>query len=93
SGKTSAGLTFYYITKSMINEIGNIKEFVIEQEELDTFRIKYSSNLELNERNKSLIKSKFTKFLEPGLTVHFDRVDALKRNESGKLKQFISHIN
>ena len=31
SGKKAAGLTFYYITKSIIEDDGNVKEFVIEQ--------------------------------------------------------------
>ena len=31
SGKKAAGLTFYYITKSIIENDGNVKEFIIEQ--------------------------------------------------------------
>ena len=37
SGKVVPGLTFYYVTKSVIEEDGNVQEFVIEQTALDTF--------------------------------------------------------
>src|SRR5690606_10593681 len=47
SGKTVPGLTFYYVTKSIISNDGNVKEFVIEQISLDTFKIIYVSSQEL----------------------------------------------
>jgi phenylacetate-CoA ligase len=34
SGKKSPGLTFYYVTKSIIEDDGNVKEFVIKQTKL-----------------------------------------------------------
>ena len=37
SGKKSPGLTFYYVTKSIIEDDGNVKEFVIKQTKIDTF--------------------------------------------------------
>ncbi len=39
SGKKAAGLTFYYVTKTVIEDDGNVKEFIIEQLKLDTFKI------------------------------------------------------
>lgn len=44
SGKKAAGLTFYYITKSVIEDDGNVKEFVVEQQSLDQFHIRYVSD-------------------------------------------------
>src|SRR5690606_1016871 len=44
SGKKAAGLTFYYITKSIIEDNGAVKEFVIEQLKLDTFKVLYVSS-------------------------------------------------
>ena len=43
SGKKSPGLTFYYVTKSIIEDDGNVKEFVIKQTKIDTFEIEYVS--------------------------------------------------
>ena len=48
SGKKAPGLTFYYVTKSIIEDDGNVKEFVIRQTKRDTFEIDYVSEKELN---------------------------------------------
>lgn len=92
SGKTAAGLTFYYITKSIINDRANVKEFVIDQEKLDTFKITYVSDEELSYENTVAVKQAVEKYLEPYLTVIFERKDNIKRSKSGKLRQFTSHL-
>lgn len=92
SGKRAAGLTFYYVTKTIIENDGNVKEFIIEQLKLDTFKISYVSETLLSEEKTQLIKDAVTKYLEPDLTVNFERKTVLKRAKSGKLKQFSSNI-
>ncbi|WP_299121200.1 phenylacetate--CoA ligase family protein [uncultured Winogradskyella sp.] len=93
SGKKAAGLTFYYITKSVIENDGNVSEFVVEQSRLDTFNISYVCKTELSEAKKATIKAEVIRYLEPNITINFNRVEQLKRSKSGKLKQFTSHIN
>ena len=93
SGKKAAGLTFYYITKSIIENDGVVKEFVIEQHTLDTFKVVYVSNQTLQEEKLTEIKKEMESYLETGLTILFERVSELKRSKSGKLKQFTSYIN
>jgi phenylacetate-CoA ligase len=93
SGKKAAGLTFYYITKSIIEDDGHIKEFVIEQLELDSFRIIYVSTKELSTEKIKKISIEIEKYLEKGLTIVFERQDNLIRSKSGKLKQFTSYLN
>ena len=92
SGKKAAGLTFYYITKSIIEDDGNVKEFVIKQTEIDTFEIEYVSSKLLEENQINKIKQAINNYLEPNLTVTFHRKEYLKRSKSGKLKQFVSLI-
>lgn len=92
SGKKAAGLTFYYITKSVIENDGNVSEFVVEQFQLDIFKITYVSKKELSEAKKETIKNEMMRYLEPNITINFERVDKLKRSKSGKLKQFTSHL-
>ena len=53
SGKKAAGLTFYYITKSIIEDNGNVKEFIIEQHKKDTFKVIYVSSSEISEDKKA----------------------------------------
>ncbi|ULC59761.1 phenylacetate--CoA ligase family protein [Flaviramulus sp. BrNp1-15] len=93
SGKTAAGLTFYYITKSIIENDGYVKEFVIEQLKLDTFKIIYVSTKELSEEKIKMITAEMENYLEKGLTILFKRQDKLIRSKSGKLKQFSSYLN
>ncbi|WP_271392217.1 phenylacetate--CoA ligase family protein [Aequorivita sinensis] len=92
SGKTLAGLTFYYVTKSIVSDNGNVKEFMIEQTKIDTFKIKYVSNRELFPKEKIKIEKAIIKYLENDLTIVFEREISLKRSNSGKLKQFVSMV-
>jgi len=92
SGKKAAGLTFYYITKSIIEDDGNVKEFVIEQLELDTFKILYVSKELLSQEKIKSIKAAMETYLEKGLNIQFERLDELQRSKSGKLKQFSALI-
>jgi phenylacetate-CoA ligase len=92
SGKKAAGLTFYYITKSIIEDDGNVKEFVIEQLEKHLFTVIYVSEETLTKDNKRTIANEMERYLEKGLTITFERQDQLKRSNSGKLKQFTSYV-
>ncbi|MEP3837369.1 MAG: phenylacetate--CoA ligase family protein [Algibacter sp.] len=93
SGKKAAGLTFYYITKSIIEDDGKVKEFIIEQHKLDTFKIIYVSTETLSEEKKKIITTEMENYLEKGLQILFERQDKLIRSKSGKLKQFTSYLN
>lgn len=90
SGKKSPGLTFYYVTKSIIEDDGNVKEFVVVQNKIDTFEIQYVSEKELSEAEIEKIQKAITVYLESDLFFSFTRKEVLTRNKSGKLKQFVS---
>jgi len=92
SGKKAAGMTFYVITKKIMEESGNIKEFKVVQTKIDTFEISYVSEEELTEEKKNFITKTLEQFLETGLTFIFRRKEQLDRSESGKLKQFVSLV-
>ena len=93
SGKTAAGLTFYYVTKSIIEDSGNVKEFTVTQNTLHHFIIHYTSEIELSEAEKNVISKEINKYLEDGLEVEFVRCLHIPRSKSGKLKQFTSSVN
>lgn len=90
SGKIAPGLTFYYVTKSIIEDDGNVKEFIIKQVNINTFEVEYVSEKELSEVQIKNIEKAITTYLEPGLTFTFIKKEKLKRSKSGKLKQFVS---
>lgn len=90
SGKKSPGLTFYYVTKSIIEDDGNVKEFIIKQTQSDTFEIEYVSDRELDTTQIQKIEKAITLYLEPNLKFSFTKKTVLERSKSGKLKQFSS---
>lgn len=92
SGKKASGLTFYYITKTVIQNDGNIQEFIIKQTALDTFEVFYKSRVPLTLKQISDIKAAAQSYLEPHLKFTFTRKEFIKRTKSGKLKQFESLI-
>lgn len=92
NGKISAGLTFYYVTKSVMDDSANVKEFIIEQLKLDTFKISYVSDNALSSENIIAVNTAIEKYLEPNLTLRFERKNKIDRSKSGKLKQFTSHL-
>jgi phenylacetate-CoA ligase len=90
SGKKSPGLTFYYVTKSIIEDDGNVKEFIIKQIKIDCFEIEYVSTTVLNKEQIQKIEAAIALYLEPNLFFKFIRKEKLDRNKRGKLKQFVS---
>lgn len=92
SGKKAAGLTFYYVTKTVIEDTANVKEFIIEQLKIDTFKISYTSNQKLTEAKIKAINKAIETYLETGLTIVFEHKEQLDRSNRGKLKQFTSHL-
>lgn len=92
SGKKSPGLTFYYVTKSIVEDDGNVKEFIIKQTKIDTFDIEYVSESLLSVNQIQTIEKKIALYLEHGLHFSFIRKEKLERSKSGKLKQFVSLV-
>ena len=92
SGKTVPGHTFYYVTKSVVEDDGNVKEFVIEQHAVNGFKIVYVAEKTLTETEKIKIEKALATYLEQNLNLEYEKVTTLTRNKSGKLKQFISKL-
>ncbi|WP_405370139.1 phenylacetate--CoA ligase family protein [Nonlabens sp. Asnod2-A12] len=92
SGKIVPGLTFYYVTKTVIKEDIDILEFVVIQKKSDAFEIQYVSKSEINTSVKESIQNAMDEYLEPGLSLKFTRLEVLDRSKRGKLKQFMSEV-
>lgn len=92
SGKRVPGLTFYYVTKSVIENNGNVKEIKVIQHSLEEFEVEYSSIEPLSADEENNIRNAMETYLEKGLTIFFTNVSELKREKSGKLKQFTSKL-
>ncbi len=92
SGKVSPGLTFYYISKKLLEEGGKIKEFVIRQRALDRFVLEYVADSEMSAIDKENVNKALELYLESGLIVDFVQKQRIERTKAGKLKHFFSEI-
>ena len=92
SGKKVPALSLYYVTKSVIEDSGFVKEIKIIQEEVSKFTIQYKASDQLDAHQKKSIIKAIEEYLEKGISVKFDHIDELERSKSGKLKQFTSKV-
>ncbi len=92
SGKKSAGLTFYYVSRSILESSGVLKEFIIRQTELDSFEFDIVSDRPLTDKESIDIQQKMDEYLEPGLKLRINKVDKILRPASGKIKHFYSEL-
>ena len=88
SGKKSPGLTFYYVSRSIIESSGIIKEFIIRQKTLDTFQFDIVSNGDLSVHHINDIQEKLDKYLEPNLKLIINNVPKIERSVLVKLNIF-----
>ena len=93
NGNRVPGLTFYYVTKSVMEENGDLKEFVVHQSEKSKFEITYVSNSEFNENQVNKIRQSLEKYVGTDLEVAFIKTEKLRRTQAGKLKQFTSEVS
>lgn len=92
SGKVAPGLTFYYISRSLLEYSGFISEFIIRQTALDTLVFVIVASRTITDKEKAMIQDKMDLYLEPGLKLIIEQVDRIERVGSGKIKHFYSQL-
>jgi phenylacetate-CoA ligase len=92
SGKVAAGLSFYYISRSILESSNVLKEFIIRQTELDTFVFDIVVFDKLNDLQINTLKAKTELYLEKGLKIVINQVDKIDRIGSGKIQHFYSEL-
>ncbi len=93
SGRISPGLTFYYISRSILEKTNILQEFIIKQIELDYFIFDVVSKKVINDDIYLEIKNKMDIYLEPGLRFHINKVHSIERPKNGKIKHFYSMLD
>jgi len=92
SGKRIPGLTFYYISRALLESSGVLKEFIIRQTALDTFEFDVVSDAPLLASDIAELTKTAEAYLEPGLNIIVNQVETIERPASGKIKHFYSEI-
>jgi phenylacetate-CoA ligase len=93
SGKRAAGMTFYYISRRILESSGVLKEFVIHQRGIADFEFEVVTDRPLERPDEDLIHGILDSYLEPGLNLTIRRVQSITRPASGKIKHFYSELN
>ncbi len=91
-GKKVPGLTFYYVTKAVINDQSPVSEFVVEQHRVDHFVIRYVSERVLDEKEAQQIQTALEDYVGAGLSLDLIHEAVLDRSKRGKLRQFSNLI-
>ena len=93
NGKVSPGLTFYYIARSTLEKTEILKEFIIRQISIDTFIFDVVCERDLNQLEIKNIKKDMDTYLVPNLNLRINRVNKIRRPNSGKIKHFYSQVD
>lgn len=93
SGKIAAGFTFYYVSRSILESSGCLKEFVVRQTKLDTFVLDVVATEKLSEADIEDINDKMEMYLEPGLNIEINYVEKIVRKANGKIQHFFSELS
>jgi len=88
-----SGVTFYFITRDVLESSGILREFIIKQTAIDKFIFEVVSDKDISDKDKQLIQKKMDSYLEPGLSFEVNRVNKIERTPAGKMKHFHSLIN
>ncbi|WP_405330691.1 phenylacetate--CoA ligase family protein [Leeuwenhoekiella sp. LLG6367-2.1] len=87
-GSKIPALAFYYVTKNVIDDSGNVKEFVIDQQAPNSFKIIYVAENKLSESQRAKIKKSLLTYIKQSVTIEIIQKSSLNRSNRGKLKQF-----
>ena len=92
SGKMVPGLTFYYISRALLESSGVLREFIIRQTSPDTFEFDVVSDGPLSPADIAELEKTAEEYLEPGLNIVVNQVEKIERPASGKIKHFYSEL-
>ena len=92
SGKRAPGLTFYYVSRRLLESSGIVREFVVRQTGLADFVFDFVADRPLEPHEEELIRAMMDRYLEPGLNLTLRRLPAIQRPPSGKIKHFYSEL-
>ena len=92
SGKISPGLTFYYVSKSLLEKTFILKKFVIKQTKKDFFEFDIVASGTLDKVTEKELQNKIDTYLEPGINFKVNIVEKIIRPNNGKIKHFYSFL-
>ena len=91
-GTIVPGHTFYYVTKTALGIDSPVKEFIVEQNTLNTFTLVYVSDRDLDSQEIQSLNDALYTYLKTKVILRTQKVAVMDRTQRGKLKQFVSKL-
>ena len=92
SGKKAAGLTFYYISRRILESGGSIKEFIIRQTALNRFEFDIKADKPMEPKLVTELHKSMSQYLENDLELQLHYVTDISRPAGQKIKHFYVEI-
>lgn len=92
-GKIFSAEIFDYINLALISKnIRGIKQFKVYQNKIDRFLVQIVKDLKFSETAINYFEKKMKEFLGENISIDFEFVSEIPRDETGKLRYFISKL-
>ena len=92
NGQKLHSIIFYYLFKTIQDRGGGIKQFKVFQKSLDNILIQIVKNKKFNEECIRFLDEKIKAYLGNDTSVKFEYLTTIKREQSGKLVDFVSEL-
>ena len=92
NNRSIPSLVFLIIMRTELENLGNLKEFVVHQTKKDSFVLNIATDIVISEVQKGHLHEVAKNYLQTEIKLMINQVDSIEREPSGKLKFFYSEL-
>jgi phenylacetate-CoA ligase len=93
SGERFHSIIFYYIMKGLAGHGGGVRAFRVYQEAVDRLRVMLARDEHFSHESMRFLKREFNKHFGSEMKVEFELCEAIPRDRSGKLRDFVQKLD
>jgi phenylacetate-CoA ligase len=91
-GQRLHSIIFYYIMKGLTDKGGGIKSFKVHQKDKDRLKVLLVKDKGFTQKSLEFLSREFQRHFGPEMHVDFEFCDAIPREQSGKLRDFVQEM-
>jgi hypothetical protein len=91
-GQRLHSIIFYYIMKGLTDKGGGIKSFKVYQKARDQLNVVLVKDRKFAQKSLEFLRKEFQRHFGPEMNVEFEFSDAIPREQSGKLRDFVQEM-
>ena len=92
SGQRLHSIIFYYIMKGLTDKGGGIKSFKVYQKAQDRLKVMLVKDKKFKQKSLEFLSKEFQRHFGPEMKIDFEFCDAIPREQSGKLRDFVQEV-